>query len=64
MALLAAWCALRFGELAELRRGDLDLRANRVSITRGVVRADGKFVDGSPKSNRSLGNLGQRLSTR
>ena len=27
MALLAAWCAMRFGELAELRRGDIDLRA-------------------------------------
>ncbi|MEZ5194480.1 MAG: hypothetical protein R2734_19745 [Nocardioides sp.] len=26
MALLAAWCAMRFGELAELRRGDIDLR--------------------------------------
>jgi len=30
MALLAAWCAMRFGELAELRRGDIDLRTNRV----------------------------------
>ena len=26
MALLAAWCAMRFGELAELRRGDIDLK--------------------------------------
>jgi integrase len=25
MVLLAAWCSLRFGELAELRRGDVDL---------------------------------------
>ena len=25
-AILAAWCAMRFGELAELRRGDLDLK--------------------------------------
>ena len=32
MALLAAWCAMRFGELAELRRGDIDLRTNRVKI--------------------------------
>lgn len=30
MVLLAAWCAMRFGELAELRRGDIDLRTNRV----------------------------------
>jgi len=54
MALLAAWCALRFGELAELRRGDIDLRAKRVSITRGVVRVDGKFVVGSPKSDAGV----------
>lgn len=54
MALLAAWCAMRFGELAELRRGDLDLRTNRVSITRGVVRVGGKFVVGSPKSDAGV----------
>ena len=28
MALLAAWCAMRFGELAELRRGDIDLNTS------------------------------------
>ncbi len=27
MMLLAAWCALRFGELIELRRDDIDLEA-------------------------------------
>ncbi|MBS41605.1 MAG: site-specific integrase [Nocardioides sp.] len=54
MALLAAWCAMRFGELAELRRGDIDLRTNRVSITRGVVRVGGKFVVGSPKSDAGV----------
>jgi integrase len=41
MALLAAWCAMRFGELAELRRGDIDLRTDRVSITRDACRVDG-----------------------
>lgn len=54
MALLAAWCAMRFGELAELRRGDIDLRTNRVSITRGVVRVGGKFVVGAPKSDAGV----------
>jgi integrase len=54
MALLAAWCAMRFGELAELRRGDIDLRSNRVSITRGVVRVGGTFVVGSPKSDAGV----------
>jgi integrase len=51
MALLAAWCAMRFGELAELRRGDIDLRTNRVKIRRGVVRVDGEFIIGPPKSD-------------
>ena len=32
MALLAAWCAMRFGELTELRRKDIDLVNNRVKI--------------------------------
>ncbi len=54
MALLAAWCAMRFGELAELRRGDIDLRTNRVKIRRGVVRVDGEFLIGPPKSDAGV----------
>jgi len=54
MALLAAWCAMRFGELAELRRGDMDLRDNRVKIRRGVVRVDGAFVVGPPKTDAGI----------
>lgn len=54
MALLAAWCAMRFGELTELRRKDIDLVHNRVKITRGVVRADGKFIVGQPKSDAGV----------
>jgi integrase len=54
MALLAAWCAMRFGELTELRRGDVDLRANRVKIRRGVVRVDGEFIIGPPKSDAGV----------
>jgi integrase len=54
MALLAAWCAMRFGELTELRRGDIDLRNNRVKIRRGVVRVEGGFVIGSPKTEAGV----------
>lgn len=54
MALLAAWCALRFGELTELRRRDINLRTNRVQITRGVTRANGGFVIGEPKSDAGI----------
>ncbi len=54
MALLAGWCAMRFGELAELRRGDIDLSAKRVKIRRGVVRVDGEFIVGPPKSDAGV----------
>ena len=50
MALLAAWCALRFGELAELRRSDIDVKNGVIHVRRGVVRAgDGRLVK-DPKS--------------
>lgn len=51
MVLLAAWCALRFGELAELRRGDVDLRNAVLHVRRGVVSTKtGRVVKG-PKSD-------------
>jgi integrase len=50
MVLLAAWCAMRFGELAELRRGDIDVKNAVIHIRRGVIRtASGAEVKG-PKS--------------
>jgi integrase len=51
MTLLAAWCALRFGELTELRRKDVDLDAGVLRVRRGVARADGVIVVGTPKSD-------------
>lgn len=50
MVLLAAWCAMRFGELAELRRGDVDLEAGVIRIRRAVVRVRGEVIVGTPKS--------------
>nr|WP_206070212.1 tyrosine-type recombinase/integrase [Knoellia sp. DB2414S] len=50
MVMLSSWCALRFGEVTELRRRDLDLKAGVIRVRRGVVRADGQKVIGSPKS--------------
>ncbi|MGZ4556829.1 MAG: tyrosine-type recombinase/integrase, partial [Mycobacteriaceae bacterium] len=41
MALLAAWCGLRFGELAELRRSDVDVKHGLLRVRRGVIRAAG-----------------------
>lgn len=48
--LLAAWCGLRFGELAELRRGDVDLDARVLRVERGVTSRDGQVFIGDPKS--------------
>ncbi len=50
LLLLAAWCGLRFGELAELRRGDVDLEAGVLRVQRGVTRAAGQVFIGDPKS--------------
>src|SRR5260221_270616 len=50
MVLLAAWCALRFGELTELRRSDIDVRQALVRVRRGVVRGDDGRVVKDPKS--------------
>ena len=43
MVQLAAWCGLRFGELAELRRKDVDLPRRVIKVRRAVVRI--KVVD-------------------
>lgn len=50
MALLAAWCGLRFGELTELRRMDLDVKHGVVRVRRAAVRVDGQVVVSTPKS--------------
>jgi integrase len=51
MVLLAAWCGLRFGELAELRRGDVDTGGRLLRVQRGVARAGGEVFIGDPKSD-------------
>jgi len=48
--LLAAWCALRYGELFELRRKDVDLDAGVLRVRRGVVWIGGVPQVGPPKS--------------
>jgi integrase len=54
MALLAAWCALRFGELAELRRDDINTKAGIIHVRRGVVRAAGETIVKKPKTDSSI----------
>jgi len=50
MVLIGAWGALRFGEITELRRGDLDLEAGLVRVRRGVTHVKGEYIIGTPKS--------------
>lgn len=54
MVPLAAWCALRFGELVELRRADIDLTDSVVKIQRAAVRVDGGWIVGDPKSDAGV----------
>ena len=55
MVTLASWCALRFGECVELRRGDIDLSDEVIRIRRGAVRAKGgTYTITTPKSDAGV----------
>ncbi|BBY91327.1 putative prophage phiRv2 integrase [Mycobacterium gallinarum] len=54
MVLLATWAAMRFGELVELRRKDIDLDDAVVNISRAAVRVDGGWEVGKPKSDAGI----------
>jgi len=57
MVLLASWCGMRFGELAELRRFDLNLRTGVIQVRRGVVRVDGRTLVTTPKSDAGVRDI-------
>ena len=50
LVLFAASCGLRFGELAELRRFDLDVTNGVINVRRSVVRTDAGRKFKAPKS--------------
>ena len=52
--LVGEWCALRFGELTELRRKDVDIDDGIIRVHRGVVRAEGGFQVTTPKSDAGI----------
>jgi integrase len=54
MVTLASWCALRFGETAELRRGDIDLSQEVIRIRRAAVRTKGAYTITTPKSDAGV----------
>jgi len=54
---LASWCALRFGEMIELGRGDVDLSGEVIWVRRVAVKltgATGGHVIGEPKSGAGV----------
>lgn len=54
MVLLASWCAMRYGELIELRRGDVDLVHGTIAIRRAAARTKDGFQVGLPKSDAGI----------
>jgi len=54
MILLATWCALRFGELVELRRSDVNIQDGVIHVRRGAVRVRGGWDVGPPKSEAGI----------
>lgn len=54
MTALAGWCGLRFGELIELRRKDVDLLKAVVHVHRAAALVEGVYVIGTPKSDAGV----------
>lgn len=51
--LLAAYTGLRFGELAALRVGRVDLMRRRITVAEAVAEVKGKLVWSTPKSHQT-----------
>ncbi|BBX69007.1 tyrosine-type recombinase/integrase [Mycolicibacterium psychrotolerans] len=52
LILLAAWCGLRWGEVAELRRRDLSEGCKILTVARSVTRRDGVTRVDTPKTTK------------
>ncbi len=53
MVLIADGCGLRFGELAELRRFDVDTKKGEIRVRRGVVRSKSAGVIAKPPKTKA-----------
>jgi len=51
---LGAWCALRYGEVFELRRKDLDTSSGVVHVRRAVVWTKGQVTNDRPKTSAGV----------
>ena len=54
MVQLASWCALRYGETVELRRGDIDVDAGIIRVCRAAVRVNGAYRVTTTKSTAGV----------
>jgi integrase len=52
--MISTWCALRYGELAELRRKDIDTEQKPIKVRRAVTFRPGGAVVGPPKSEAGV----------
>jgi integrase len=50
LVLLGGWCGMRFGEIAALRRPDVDLRSGKLHIRRAVTARKGEKFESDPKA--------------
>lgn len=57
LILMAAWLAMPFSELGELRRKDIDLRANLVRVRRAVALVDRRFQVTTPTSIQGIRDI-------
>lgn len=58
LVLMAVGLAMRFSELSELRRKDIDLARGVVRVRRAVMLIDGKFEVSTPKSAGGIRDIG------
>jgi len=52
VVLILAYCGLRYGELAALRVGRVDLLRRRLDIAESVTEVGGRLVTGTPKTHQ------------
>lgn len=57
LVLMAAWLVMRFGELSELRRKDVDLADKVVRVRRAVVHVDDDVEIATPKSAAGIRDI-------
>jgi integrase len=53
LILISAWCDLRFGEVTELRRKDINKDRSVITVERGVVHRDGQCIIDTPKTRET-----------